>query len=153
MRAAAGVDGDAAGLSAVWLLSSAYVHLAAGVLLTGYALFWGMLAFSLTRHADAEVERLLTVAGGARWPHVGLPMAMRLRFTSLGWIFLVVTAFTGVVVLPGAAFSGMLVGKLLLFVILLGDQLMLTLRPTPARAYGNLAVVLLIVAASALLRH
>jgi hypothetical protein len=47
----------------------------------------------------------------------------------------------------------MLLGKLLLFVLLLGTQLLVSLRPTPARAYANLAVVLLIVAASALLRH
>jgi hypothetical protein len=138
----------------VGTLSSAYVHLLAGVLLTGYALFWGMLALSLARHADAaEVERLLMVAGNVRWPHVALPVALRLRFPLVGWTFLLVTAFTGVLLLAGTPFSGVLLGKVLLFVILLGSQLMLTLRPTPARAYVNLAVVVLIVAASALLRH
>jgi hypothetical protein len=138
----------------MWTLSSAYVHLVAGVLLTGYALFWGMLALSLTRHSNpAEVERLLTVAGAARWPHVVLPMALRLPLPWVGWIFLLATAFTGVLLLPTAPISGMLLGKVVLFVILLGSQLMLTLRPTPARAFVNLAVVVLIVAASALLRH
>jgi hypothetical protein len=141
-------------VSAMWLLSLAYVHLVAGVLLTGYALFWAMLAMSLARDSDkAEVERLLGVPRAARWPHVGVPAALRLRLPSLGWTFLLATALTGVLLLAGASFSGMLFGKLLLFAILLGSQLLLTLRPTPARAYVNLAVVVLIVAASALLRH
>jgi hypothetical protein len=138
----------------MWLLSTAYVHLVAGVLLTGQALFWAMLALSLARDSDPpKVERLLGVARGARWPHVGVPMALRLPLPYVGWTFLVATALTGVLLLAGASFSGMLLGKLLLFAILLGSQLLLTLRPTSARAYLNLAVVVLIVAASALLRH
>jgi hypothetical protein len=138
----------------MWLLSTAYVHLVAGVLLTGQALFWAMLALSLARDAEPpEVGRLLGVARGARWPHVGLPVALRLPLPLVGWTFLVATALTGVLLLPGTSFSGMLLGKLLLFAILLGSQLLLTLRPTSARAYVNLGVVVLIVAASALLRH
>jgi hypothetical protein len=138
----------------MWLLASAYIHLVAGVLLTGYALFWAVLAVSLARSSDmAEVDPLLMMAAGARWPHVGVPVALRLPLPMLGWAFLVVTAVPGVLLLTGASFSGMLLGKLLLFVILLVSQLMLTLRPTAARAYANLAVVVLIVAASALLRH
>jgi hypothetical protein len=138
----------------MWLLSTAYVHLVAGVLLTGQALFWAMLALSLARDSEApKVQRLLGVARGARWPHVGVPVALRLSLPLVGWTFLVATALTGVLLLPGTSFSGMLLGKLLLFVILLGIQLLVSLRPTPARAYANLAVVVLIVAASALLRH
>jgi hypothetical protein len=138
----------------MWLLSCAYIHLVAGVLLTGYALFWAMLALSLARSsASTEVDPLLAVTAGARWPHVGLPWALRLPLPLLGWGFLMVTAVPGVLLLTGASFSGMLLGKLLLFVILLVSQLMLTLRPTAARAYANLALVVLIVAASALLRH
>jgi hypothetical protein len=138
----------------MWLLSTAYVHLVAGVLLTGQALFWAMLALSLVRASEpAQVEQLLGVARGARWPHVGVPVALRLPLPLVGWTFLVATALTGVLLLPATSFSGMLLGKLLLFVLLLGTQLLVSLRPTPARAYANLAVVLLIVAASALLRH
>jgi hypothetical protein len=138
----------------MWLLSTAYVHLVAGVLLTGQALFWAMLALSLVRASEpAQVEQLLGVARGARWPHVGVPLALRLPLPLVGWTFLVATALTGVLLLPATSFSGMLLGKLLLFVLLLGTQLLVSLRPTPARAYANLAVVLLIVAASALLRH
>ena len=136
------------------LLSTAYIHLIAGVLLAGYALFWAMLALSLARDSDTpQIERLLEVTLGARWPHVGVPVSLRLRLPLVGWAFLVATALTGVLLLAGVSFSGMLLGKLLLFAILLGSQLVLTLRPTPARAYVNLAVVVLIVAASALLRH
>jgi hypothetical protein len=138
----------------MWLLSIAYIHLVAGVLLTGYALFWAMLALSLARDSDTpKVDRLLGVTLGARWPHVGVPVSLRLPLPLVGWTFLVATALTGVLLLAGVPFSGMLLGKLLLFAILLGSQLLLTLRPTPARAYVNLAVVVLIVAASALLRH
>jgi hypothetical protein len=138
----------------MWLLSTAYVHLVAGVLLTGQALFWAMLALSLARDSEPpKVERLLGVARGARWPHVGVPVALRLSLPLVGWTFLVATALTGVLLLPGTSFSGMLLGKFLLFVILVGTQLLVSLRPTPARAYANLAVVVLIVAASALLRH
>ena len=82
-----------------------------------------------------------------------MPLALRLPLPLVGWAFLVATALTGVVLLAGVPFSGMLLGKLLLFAILLGSQLLLTLRPTSTRAYLNLAVVVLIVAASALLRH
>ena len=124
------------------------------MLLAGYALFWAMLALSLARDSDTpQIERLLEVTLGARWPHVGVPVSLRLRLPLVGWAFLVATALTGVLLLAGVSFSGMLLGKLLLFAILLGSQLVLTLRPTPARAYVNLAVVVLIVAASALLRH
>jgi hypothetical protein len=138
----------------MWLLSTAYIHLVAGVLLAGYALFWAMLALSLARDSDAaKIERLLGIALAARWPHVVVPWALRLPLPLVGWTFLVATALTGVVLLAGIPFSGMLLGKLLLFAILLGSQLLLTLRPTSTRAYVNLAVVVLIVAASALLRH
>jgi hypothetical protein len=138
----------------MWLSSMAYIHLVAGVLLTGYALFWTMLALSLARDSDGpKVERLLGVALAARWPHVVVPLALRLPLPLVGWTFLVATALTGVVLLAGVPFSRMLLGKLLLFAILLGSQLLLTLRPTSTRAYLNLAVVVLIVAASALLRH
>ena len=58
-------------------------------------------------------------------------MALRLPLPLVGWTFLVATALTGVLLLAGASFSGMLLGKLLLFAILLGSQLLLTLRPTP----------------------
>ena len=136
------------------LLTTAYVHLVAGVLLTGYALFWAMLALSLARDSgSSQVEGLLGVTRKARWPHVGVPVALRLPLPVVGWTFLVATALIGVLQLAGASLSGMLLGKLLLFAILLGSQLLLSLRPTSARAYVNLAVVVLIVAASALLRH
>jgi hypothetical protein len=138
----------------MWLLASAYVHLVAGVLLTGYALFWAILALSLGRQSeDAAVRRLLGLANSARWPHVGVPAALRLRWPAVGWIFLLVTALTGVLLLAGAAFSVILAVKLVLFLVLLGSQLMLTLRPAPAVACLNCAVVVLIIAASALLRH
>jgi hypothetical protein len=138
----------------MWVLSIAYIHVVAGVLLAGYALFWAMLALSLARDSDApRMEGLLRLALAARWPHVVVPLALRLPLPLVGWTFLVATALTGVLLLAGVSFSGMLLGKLLLFAILLGSQLLLTLRPTSTRAYVNLAVVVLIVAASALLRH
>ncbi|MGH6912192.1 MAG: hypothetical protein ACREH6_06435 [Geminicoccaceae bacterium] len=135
-------------------LSHAYLHLVASVLLTGYALFWALLARSLGRKVEAgESGRLLALAGRARWPHVGVPLAWRLPLPWVGWAFLLVAAITGVLLLAGTPVSGVLLAKLLLLVALVLVQLMLTVRPAPTLAYLNLAAVVLIVALSALLRR
>ena len=62
----------------MWLLSTAYIHLVAGVLLTGYALFWTMLALSLARDSDGRRSNGCSGSRSRRWPHVGVPMALRL---------------------------------------------------------------------------
>ena len=104
----------------MWLPSMAYIHLVAGVLLTGYACSgrcwpYRWRAIRTDRRSNGCSESHSQPAG-----RIVVPLALRLPLPVVRWTFLVATALTGVVLLAGVPFSGMLLGKLSLFAILLG---------------------------------
>lgn len=144
-----------------WL--EAYAHLVAGVLLVGQALFWVIMAAALGREeSGTEATRLLGTINRGRWPPAGIPSPVRLPFPALGWLFLLVLAVTGILMLPGPTSPAELLGtrygsilavKLGLFGLLLIGHAIATFRPRRWLAFLNGGLAILIVCVSGLLRH
>jgi hypothetical protein len=132
-----------------------YVHLVVSVLLTGYALFWVIMAIGLGREeSPAEGSRLLRVINAGRWPP-GIPWSLRLPFPGVAWLFLLVLAATGLALMPGVpgAIGPVLGVKLGLVVLLVAGHGVATWRPTRGLAFVNGAVALAILLLSILLRR
>ena len=133
-------------------LATAYVHVVLTVFLVGYVLYWAVMVMALRRGRDpAETLRLLGVASRARWPHVGLPWALRLPLPFVGWAFVVILLASGLALLPGHGWSPLLLLKLALFAAFAIIQVVLTRRPVPALIFANFALALTIVVLSGLL--
>lgn len=132
-----------------------WLHLVLGVGVAGMALFWAIMGRSLTlAHAPDEAQRLLEIAGSARWPHVGLPEEARLPLGLVGLLILVLYALTGLMqaLLSGAGStlgSGI---KAVLVIALLGVFRFLFRRPTPLMGYVALVLALALVADAALMQ-
>ncbi len=150
-------------------LIEAWLHLVAGILLVGNALFWVVMAIGVGRASNpAESTRLLGVINAGRWPHVAVPRALRLPFPAVAWTFLLVLAITGVLLMerhgamlgavltgstPADRFAGLLGAKLALFGLLIAGQVGATVSPRRWLAFLNGGLTLAIVVLSALLRR
>jgi hypothetical protein len=127
-----------------------WLHLVLGVLVTGLALFWAVMALSLRRaHPAPEADRLLAVAAAARWPHVAVPASWRLPLPLVSAAALVVASGIGVG-LP-APLDALLIVKLVLCAGLLVVFLRLARRPSAALGHAALALALGVVALSTFL--
>src|SRR5215510_6211719 len=79
---------------------SAFLHIVTAVLLVGLALFWAIMLWSLRQRFPApETQRLLEVLKTARWPHVAVPYALRVRLPWMPWLVLAVLLVTGLICL------------------------------------------------------
>lgn len=128
-----------------------WLHLVGGIVVTGLALFWAILARSVGQvHDPVETNRLLEVAAGARWPHVVVPWKLRLPLPHLAAMALVVVALIGFL-LP-ASYGAAMLAKLLATLGLLLCFAALARRPTPSLGYAALgyAALALAVIATAL---
>lgn len=143
---------------------AAFLHVVSAVLLTGYALFWVVMAVTLEREEPADSKRLLAVVGASRWPPVG-PYRFRLPLPLVGWGIIVALALTGTLItwLYGGSIVALITGespwgsamsaKLICFGILLAGQVGQSIRPSPPLAYLNGAATLAILLFAAFLRH
>jgi hypothetical protein len=132
-----------------------YVHLVVSVLLTGYALFWVIMAIGLGREeSPAEGSRLLRVINAGRWPP-GIPWSLRLPFPVVAWLFLLVLTITGAVLMfrVPVAIGPVLGVKLGLVVLLVTGHGVAVWRPSRELAFLNGAVTLSIVLLSTLIRR
>ena len=126
------------------------------VLLTGYALFWAVMAVALRRRFDeAQTDGYLAIVAGARWPHVVVPWRLRLPLPIIGWIFLALLVVTGAllaVVAGGPGFAALMTpafgAKLVLFVLLVLVHGLLARQPRPSLCIAGLVLTLAIVAVS-----
>ena len=74
-------------------------HLVLAILFVGLSLYWLIMLVALGRqHEPGRVAALLDVARRARWPHVAVPMALRLPLPWMTWLVLLVLAVTGIVI-------------------------------------------------------
>jgi hypothetical protein len=138
----------------------AWLHLVLSVLLTGYVLFWAIMALALSRRFDsARTAGYLRIIAKSRWPHVIVPWRLRLPWPFVGWAFLVLLAITGGLAGTlgasigagglGGGFSTTFALKIGLFVALLAGHALLTREPKPALIWVNFALTLAIVVLSA----
>jgi hypothetical protein len=124
---------------------SIWLHIVLGVVLSGQALFWAvMLAALRQRHDSVTTRQWLTVARGARWPHVVVPYAMRLPLPLVAWLTLALLAATGMLIIsatrvPEGIFWSV---KWWLLAGVAFMQLVLSWRPVAAVIVGNLALTL-----------
>lgn len=131
---------------------AALAHLLLAVLVTGYALFWAIMALALRRVCSPmESEAHLATVAAARWPHVVIPWRWRLPLPLVGWLLL-----------AAAIASGLLVGalggprelalafwlKLAAVLALVAAHLMLARRPRPLVAWIGLPLVLAVLVLS-----
>ena len=80
--------------------AAAWLHIVLAILLMGFALFWFFMEIALRkRHAPARAAELLQALTRARWPHVGVPPALRIPLPWLSWLVIAAIVVTG---LPGA---------------------------------------------------
>ena len=133
----------------------AWLHLVLGVAVTGMALWWAIMgrALSLAHPAD-EAQRLLELAGSARWPHVGLPHEARLPLGLVGILILFLYVLTGMAqtILAGATSTTGSMIKAVLVIALLIVFRFLSRRPTPALGYAALVLALALIADTALMQ-
>lgn len=131
---------------------AALAHLVLAVLVTGYALFWAIMALALRRVASpAETETHLAVVAAARWPHVMVPWRYRLPLPIVGWLLIAAAVASGLLVgaLGGARELGLAFWlKLAAILALLAVQAMLGRRPRPAWAWLGLPAVVLVLVLS-----
>jgi len=135
-----------------------YLHLVGAVLLTGYALFWVVMAGALavaTRRDEAA--RLFGVVAATRWPPALLPRRWRLTLAGVGTAILAWLVATGGPLMhqggPHAGVTGPALALKLGFVGLFGaGNLLLMVRPAPWLAYLNGFAALGTLVASAFLR-
>jgi hypothetical protein len=146
-----------------------WLHLVAGILLMGNALFWVVMATGAARSSSQpeDAAGLLGQINSGRWPHVIVPRPLRLPFPALAWVFLVVLGSSGIFLLqsratPGAVspesvlqdrFAELLRVKLALLGLLLLGQVQLTVEPRRWLAFVNGALALAIVGVSVLLER
>lgn len=131
---------------------TAFAHLVLAVLVTGYALFWAIMALALRRVCTpAEVEGHLATVAAARWPHVALPRRFRLPLPLVGWLLLAAAIASGVLLgaLGGSHGPALPFGlKLAVLLALLVVHRALVRRPRPAPAWVALPLVLLVLVLS-----
>jgi len=129
----------------IWYLSAVFVHIMCAILWIGYVLFWLIITRPIERRFDsAESSRILGLVNHAEWPPRMIPSPVRLRFSQVAWVFLVVLALTGTVMavhrgvtgtelLSGAflhaRFGQILTAKLAVVVLVVALQLRLARRP------------------------
>jgi hypothetical protein len=145
-----------------WYLLIVYVHIVATVFWVGYALFWTIMAGTLSRSVSApESHHYLQLLQNATWPPKGLPVPYRLSFPALGWVALAVLVLTGVVMLQqqGLTLQQLVTGtvnpfllaKLGLVVALCLCQLLLSIQIRVPLIPVNLGLALGVVVLSVLL--
>lgn len=143
-----------------WYQIDALLHLVASLLVTGYTLFWAIMALALRRSASPrEAQRLLGVVAQSRWPHVIVPWRLRLPLPLVGWLLIALAALTGALAGLlghsvavgglGGAMTPLLSLKILLFVGLVGGHALAMRRPQATLLYTNLLLAVAIVAISA----
>jgi hypothetical protein len=131
---------------------SALLHILATVLITGLALFWTIMLWSLRqRFAPEETQRLLGVANGARWPHVAVPYALRIRLPWFPWLILALLLTTGLLCLQTRPLDhgALWWTKVALILGLAIMQTLLMRRPTARVIRLNMLLVLLVIVVSA----
>jgi hypothetical protein len=145
-----------------WYLLIVYVHIVATVFWVGYALFWTIMAGTLTRSVPApESSHYLQLLQHATWPPKGLPVPYRLPFPALGWVALMVLVLTGVLMLRQQGLtlqqlvtgtgSPVLLAKLGLVAVVCLCQLLLSVQPRVKLIPINLGLALGVVVLSVLL--
>lgn len=131
---------------------AAFAHLVLAILLTGYALFWAIIALALRRTTGpAETETHLATVAGARWPHVAVPWRWRLPLPAVGWALIGAAAASGLLVgaLGGPRELGPALWlKLLAFALVAAVHLPLARRPRPLLAWLGLPLVLVVIVLS-----
>ena len=131
---------------------AALAHLVLAVLVTGYALFWAIMALALRRSPRAaESEALLATVAAARWPHVVVPWHLRLPLPLLGWLLLAAAIASGLLVgaLGGPRELGLAFWlKLAAVIAVLALHASLARRPRPVPAWLGLPLVLLVLVLS-----
>lgn len=145
-----------------------WLHLVAAILLMGNTLFWVVMAIGAARSTPStESAHLLGLINSGRWPHVIVPRPLRLPFSALAWIFVVVLGASGVFLLqshgalgPVAPESGMedrfadfMRVKLALLGLLLLGLAQATVEPRRWLAFVNGGLALTIIAVSVLLER
>jgi hypothetical protein len=131
---------------------SVWLHIVFGIVLVGQALFWFVMLVALRRRFDATATRQwLTIAKGARWPHVLVPYALRLPLPVVAWSTLVVLVLTGIHLisqthLPQGNFWA---AKLWLLAGIALTQGLLSWRPIPPVIVVNLLLTLSMMMVSA----
>lgn len=124
--------------------ATAFVHIVFSIVLMGLALYWLIMESALReRHGAAEASRLLDVAMRARWPHVGVPPALRIPLPWTSWLAIAALAATGAagVALRGVPGETLWWIKLALFVAVIVVQVPLTRTPTALLVRTNFALV------------
>ncbi|HET7585386.1 MAG TPA: hypothetical protein VFK13_10780 [Gemmatimonadaceae bacterium] len=148
-------------------LLTVYLHVVVGVVLTGYALFWAVMAVTLRAdRRGLDPEGTLALIGASRWPPVKLPNAVRVPVIWLGWLFVAFMVASGIVLirqrgitmaeLTAASFwtqrAGVALGvKLVLLVIFVVQHMRLARRPSRGAAVCAALLAFSIVCVSALL--
>ncbi len=131
---------------------AALAHLVLAILVTGYALFWAIMALALRRtFSAAETEAHLATVAAARWPHVAVPWRYRLPLPILGWLLIAAAVLSGLLVgaLGGQRELGLaFLLKLLVLAAVIGVHLPLARRPRPLPAWLGLPLVLLVLVLS-----
>lgn len=127
-----------------------WLHLLGGIVVTGLALFWAIMGWSLSRvHDGAETRRLLQLTAAARWPHVGLPWKLRLPLPVFGATALLVVAFIGFL-LP-ASFGVASIVKIAASFGLLVCLFAFSRLPSPTLGYVALAFAVVAIVLSPML--
>jgi hypothetical protein len=145
-----------------WYLLIVYVHIVATVFWVGYALFWTIMAGTLTRSVPAlESHHYLQLLQHATWPPKGFPVPYRFSFPALGWTVLAVLVLTGVLMLRqqgltlqqlvAGTVNPVLLAKLGLVAALCLCQLLLSIQPRARLIPVNLGLALGVVVLSVLL--
>ena len=145
-----------------------WLHLVAAILLVGNALFWVVMAIGAARSTSpAESAHLLGLINSGRWPHVIVPRPLRLPFSALAWIFLLVLGVSGVFLLQrhgslgavasesgtGVRFAELMRVKLALLGLLLLGLVQSTVGPRRWLTFVNGGLTLTVIAVSVLLER
>ncbi len=125
-----------------------WLHLIAVVLLSGLSLFWALM--QLAPGSAGERRELVEAAARARWPHVGVPVALRLPLPLLTLAASLAVLATGLLAAGRLAPDPWFHLKLAAFVLLLLLQLGLLRRRSGVFTLGQLPLVLLAVLFAAL---
>ena len=130
---------------------SAFCHIVLAILLTGQALYWMVMVTALQkRHGPAEAASLLQIANRARWPHMAVPIALRVQLPWITWLTIAALVGTGV---TSAILRGVLGGtlwwiKLALVIAIIVIQVPLTRLPHPRLVRLNFALVTAVIVVS-----
>jgi hypothetical protein len=130
---------------------SVFAHIFLGILFTGLALYWIIMASSLPRLlGTVEGGRLLQVAHALRWPPAPVPKALRIPLPWLTWLLILGLWGTGIVnsKLRGMPEGPLWWAKMGLFVVIIGVQVVLTRNPRPAWIRANFVLALTMIVVS-----